>query len=79
MLFTYEVATKVMNDSDPISATRWITHESEWVSMATIAKREPIVGYPFVNIFSLSDGPIDNSTGVPYMYVTEFDMSVEER
>ena len=47
--------------------------------MATIAKREPIVGYPFVNIFSLSDGPIDNSTGVPYMYVTEFDMSVEER
>jgi len=73
---------RVVDDPPPFYESarmaRWITHESEWVSMATIAKREPIVGYPFVNIFSLSDGPIDNSTGVPYMYVTEFDMSVED-
>jgi len=75
-------ASKVVDDPPPFyesaKMARYITHNSEWVSMATIAKREPIVGYPFVNIFSLSDGPVDNSTGVPYMYVTEFDMSVED-
>jgi len=75
-------ASKSVDDPPPFyesaKMARFITHDSEWVSMATISKREPIVGYPFVNIFSLSDGPVDNSTGVPYMYVTEFDMSLED-
>jgi len=57
---------------------RYITHESYWAAMATIAAREPIVGYPFANIFSLSDGPVDNSTGVPYFYISEWEISAQD-
>lgn len=34
-----------------------------------------IKGLPFGNIFSVSDGPWDNSTGVPYFYMTPLDNS----
>ena len=37
-----------------------------------------IKGYPFGNIFSVSDGPLDNSTGVIYFYVTAMDNSVAD-
>ena len=43
--------------------------------MSTIAAREPIVGYPFVNVFSVSDGPVNNSTGVPMLYLTDMEIS----
>jgi len=47
--------------------------------MATISSRNPIVGYPFANIFSISDGPlIGKSTGVPYMYLTPLEISVQD-
>ena len=41
---------------------RYVTHQSNWAAMATIAVREPIVGFPFANVFSVSDGTVDNST-----------------
>ena len=47
----------------------------EWTSIATISIQEPIKGYPFANIFSMSDGPIDSSTGVPYMYLMPLELS----
>lgn len=37
-----------------------------------------IKGLPFGNIFSVSDGPLDNSTGVVYFYVTPMDNSVSD-
>ena len=37
---------------------RYICHQSEWAAMATLAARDPIVGFPFANIFSISDGPV---------------------
>ena len=37
-----------------------------------------IKGYPFGNIFSVSDGPFENSTGVIYFYVTAMDNSVAD-
>lgn len=37
-----------------------------------------IKGLPFGNIFSVSDGPMDNSTGVVYFYVTLMDNSVAD-
>ena len=43
--------------------------------MATMAAREPIMDFPFANIFSMSDGPIDSSTGVPYMYLMPLELS----
>ena len=44
--------------------------------MATISTHPPIEGYPFNNIFSVSDGMVDNSTGVPYFYLSELELSV---
>jgi len=55
---------------------RYICHSSDWGSMATIATRNPIQGKPFANVFSLSDGPVGNATGIPYMFTTPMEMSV---
>jgi len=55
---------------------RHVVHVSDWAGMATIATRDPIVGYPFANVFSMADGPIGNSSGVPYMYTTPMEMSI---
>ncbi|KAJ8933740.1 hypothetical protein NQ314_013833 [Rhamnusium bicolor] len=54
---------------------RYIMHNSDWVSIATISTQTIIKGYPFVGLKSLSDGPTENSTGVPYLYMTEMDVS----
>lgn len=37
-----------------------------------------IKGLPFGNIFSVSDGPADNSTGLIYFYVTPMDTTVSD-
>jgi hypothetical protein len=57
---------------------RYITHKSNWGALATMAVREPIVGFPFANIFSLSDGPLDKSSGVPYMYISPWEISAHD-
>ncbi|CAJ1079667.1 protein CREG2 [Xyrichtys novacula] len=55
---------------------RYIAHTSDWGHLATISTQEKIKGLPFGNIFSISDGPVDNSTGVIYFYVTPMDNTV---
>lgn len=55
---------------------RYITHLSDWGGMATIATRDPIQGKPFANVFSLSDGPVELGSGIPYMFTTPMEMSV---
>jgi len=57
---------------------RYIVHSSDWTALSTISTHEPIVGYPFANVFSVSDGPVDGSTGVPYMYFTDMEISVQD-
>ena len=52
-----------------------MVHDSSWTAMATLAAREPIMDYPFANIFSMSDGPLDKSSGVPYMYLMPLELS----
>ena len=52
-----------------------MVHDSTWTAMATVAAREPIMNYPFANIFSMSDGPLDKSSGVPYMYLMPLELS----
>ncbi|ODM93209.1 Protein CREG1 [Orchesella cincta] len=54
---------------------RYIVHNSYWSSLATISTMPAVRGYPFVNLVSLSDGPNNNSTGIPYFYMTSLDMS----
>lgn len=57
---------------------RYISHYSDWGHLATISTLDKIKGLPFGNIFSVSDGPLDNSTGVIYFYVTPMDNTVSD-
>ena len=57
---------------------RFIAHNSDWAALATIATREPIMGFPFANVLSISDGPLDNSTGVPYIYISPWEISARD-
>ncbi|XP_019871608.1 protein CREG1 [Aethina tumida] len=54
---------------------RYVVHNTGWISLATISTQSKIVGYPFVSLKSFSDGPDNNSTGVPYLYMTDMDVS----
>ena len=57
---------------------RYVCHQSNWGAMATISARTPIVGFPFANVFSLSDGPVGESTGTPYIYATPMEISFHD-
>ncbi|XP_076016693.1 protein CREG2 [Genypterus blacodes] len=57
---------------------RFIAHYSDWGHLATTSTQDTIKGLPFGNIFSVSDGPLDNSTGIIYFYVTPMDNSVSD-
>ncbi|XDV30809.1 hypothetical protein PO909_033649 [Leuciscus waleckii] len=63
---------------DTARVARYMAHYSDWGHLATISTQEQIKGLPFGNIFSVSDGPADNSTGVPYFYVTPMDNTVTD-
>merc|ERR1711911_530468 len=75
------LAQKQGNPPNPFAVAkmaRYVLHASEWTSMSTISTHEPLVGYPFVNVFSVSDGPLGNSTGIPYFYVTDMEISMQD-
>uniref|UniRef100_UPI003AAEE15C protein CREG1-like n=1 Tax=Centroberyx gerrardi TaxID=166262 RepID=UPI003AAEE15C len=57
---------------------RFVAHRCDWASMATISTHRPVVGQPFSNVFSISDGPVGSGTGVPYMYLTRMEISVQD-
>ncbi|KAM9449299.1 LOW QUALITY PROTEIN: protein CREG2 [Salvelinus alpinus] len=56
---------------------RYMAHYSDG-HLATISTQDLIKGLPFGNMFSVSDGPKDNSTGVLYFYVTLMDNTVAD-
>ncbi|KAA0196798.1 hypothetical protein HAZT_HAZT005327 [Hyalella azteca] len=57
---------------------RYIIHISDWATLATISTHANITGYPFANVFSISDGITSNSTGNPYFYLTDLELSVHD-
>ena len=57
---------------------RYIMHYVDWVALATESTHAGIEKYPFNNIFSMSDGLVCNSTGVPYFYLTDMELSVKD-
>ncbi|KAF7665721.1 hypothetical protein LDENG_00134730 [Lucifuga dentata] len=84
-LFSYHMEkVKKSGSSTPLPhqetarTARYITHYSDWGHLATISTQDPIKGLPFGNIFSVSDGPVDNSTGIIYFYVTPMDNTVSD-
>ncbi|KAG8136659.1 hypothetical protein E2320_005224 [Naja naja] len=58
---------------------RFVAHMCDWGALATISTQDPPMrGQPFANVFSISDGPVGKSSGVPYMYLTELEISVRD-
>ncbi|XP_053273033.1 protein CREG1 [Pleuronectes platessa] len=57
---------------------RFVSHECDWASMATISSHPPLEGRPFSNSLSVSDGPQGSGSGVPYMYLTRMEVSVQD-
>jgi len=63
---------------DAAAMARYVVHLSDWTAMATISSREPTRGMPFANVFSVADGTRYRSTGVPYLYLTDMEISVHD-
>ncbi|XP_069492821.1 protein CREG2 [Ambystoma mexicanum] len=49
---------------------RFLAHYNSWGFLATQSTQERILGVPFGIVLSVSDGPDDNSTGIPFVCVT---------
>jgi len=58
--------------------SRYLCHYSDWLAMATISTRGALTGTPFASVFSFSDGPVGKSSGIPYFYLTDLDMSTHD-
>merc|ERR1711871_1691962 len=58
------------------ATARWLAHESRWGSLATTSIH--LNGSAFGNAISLSDGTKDNSSGIPYFYVSDLDTSMQD-
>ena len=50
-------------------------HNSNWGSISTISVS--LNGAPFSMVTSISDGTVDNSTGIPYFYLASVDPVVK--
>ncbi|XP_059747640.1 protein CREG2 isoform X3 [Bos taurus] len=57
---------------------RFLAHASAWGCLATVSAHEKIPGLPFGTCLPISDGPFDNSTGIPFFYVTPKDLLVAD-
>ena len=47
---------------------RYLTHYSSW---GVLSAYSPQYGYPFGSVVSISDGLMKNSSGTPYMYLSD--------
>ncbi|KAM8976396.1 protein CREG2 [Pelodytes ibericus] len=78
-MFSYRRESNTAPDSPPSPASalqyklaqnaRVLAHHSKWGFLATLSAQEMIQGIPFGHVLLTSDGPENNSTGVPFCYV----------
>ncbi|XP_026759647.2 protein CREG1 [Galleria mellonella] len=61
-----------------IPMARYVLHNTDWASIATISTLPAIQGFPFSNIKSIVDGSLANSTGVPYFYMSPLDFTARD-
>ncbi|XP_078259244.1 protein CREG2 isoform X2 [Rhinoraja longicauda] len=57
---------------------RHLLRSGTWGFVATLSTLDKIKGLPFGNIFMISDGSPDNSTGAPFFYISRQDRIVED-
>lgn len=50
----------------------------DWISISTKSSLNSIKDYPFVNLKSMSDGPLNNGTGTPYLYMSDMDLTGQD-
>ncbi|XP_019631020.1 PREDICTED: protein CREG1-like [Branchiostoma belcheri] len=63
---------------DYAAMARYVVHNNDWGSLASISTHQPMKGKPFTNVFSVSDGPVENGTGVPYFFFSPLDVTVQD-
>ncbi|XP_046392561.1 protein CREG1 [Ischnura elegans] len=68
---------KIPPAEDGAGVARYIVRNSVWGSLASLSTMTDITGFPFTDVCSLSDGPPNNSTGVPYFYMTPLDLTAK--
>lgn len=49
---------------------RFVTHVCDWGALATTSTQQEVLGQPFADVLSLSDGPPGAGSGVPYFYLS---------
>ncbi|XP_075056329.1 protein CREG2 [Mixophyes fleayi] len=79
-MFSYKREISTVTESPPSPAAalqhklatyaRILAHKSKWGILATISTQETIQEVPFGQVLLTSDGPMGNSTGIPFFYVT---------
>ncbi|XP_063991579.1 protein CREG1 [Diachasmimorpha longicaudata] len=62
----------------PAVMARFIVNQANWSSVATISTRKDIPSFPFAGVISVSDGPVGNGSGIPYMYLTPLDFTTKD-
>jgi len=79
-----ETPTKIADIPEPppheeiAKMSRYLTHYNDYTAIATISTRDGIEGYPFAASISYADGIVGQSTGVPYFYMTDMDISSKD-
>ncbi|XP_028170591.1 protein CREG1 [Ostrinia furnacalis] len=61
-----------------IPMARYVLHNTNWASIATISVLPAIEGFPFSNVKSIVDGSLANSTGIPYFYMSPLDFTAKD-
>ncbi|CAG9787294.1 unnamed protein product [Diatraea saccharalis] len=61
-----------------IPMARYVLHNTDWASIATISVLPAIKGFPFSNVKSIVDGSLANSTGIPYFYMSPMDFTARD-
>lgn len=70
-------ADPAVNRKNALTARKLVS-KIKWASLATISRLSDWTGYPFANVKSIADGTTNNSTGIPYFYLTPLDDSVQD-
>ncbi|KAI8491036.1 Cellular repressor of E1A-stimulated proteins 1 [Branchiostoma belcheri] len=60
------------------ATARYVLHNNGWGSLASTSTHPPIQGKPYVDAYSVSDGPVGNSTGVPYFFFSPLERTVQD-
>ncbi|XP_045767817.1 protein CREG1 isoform X2 [Maniola jurtina] len=61
-----------------VAMARYVLHNCDWASIATISILPAIEGFPFSNVKSVVDGSMANSTGIPYFYMSPLDFTARD-